>query len=561
MIEELIRIENGIFVNAGHEYHFDAMLSKGECVGIYVDNHRTSGTAFREFFSEKTRIESGKVFIYGKRTGYSEMHRWVRENTIVIDRNRFQAKELTALDYVCAFDKSAHRVRLHAEADRLFTKEAKETKEQMGILFDWDTPLTTLSMPDYYRLSAYKAWLSRAQIVVLDRITEILRQQDLKPFMDCIRLLMEHGTAVFLMDLDENFMFRFADRIDILKNRRLCYSLDPDEYGSRLYDILGWKPGRLSRGPSSDEPLSFFMQPDPDSRFYSDSSLHSGGTADRSLEKTTGAKITGTDLFNKNTGTKITGTDLSGKNTGAKITGTNLSGKNTGTDSFHAFTAPEKTPVLSVSNLTFSGIPPMDFSLDSGEIGLLQDENYRTGICIQNCFLGKKNWEYGTFLLDGRAVTCRELRKMVGTKIAVQIAMPDRAGGVLFDNLSALENLSTSLIPKAGKHILRKHMMDSILDEASEWFDKDDLLKPISTWSMPNRLRLSYFKWYLMNPRLLICLFPFLGQESIYHEMILDMLVLCAKRGIAVWVISSGIHSIHEKARSREFLERVRFLD
>ena len=43
--------------------------------------------------------------------------------------------------------------------------------------------------------------------------------------------------------------------------------------------------------------------------------------------------------------------------------------------------------------------------------------------------------------------------------------------------------------------------------------------------------------------------------------MIIDLLVLCARRGIAVWVISSGIHTIHEKTRSQEFLERVRFLD
>ena len=75
------------------------------------------------------------------------------------------------------------------------SKEADEVRQQMGILFDWDTPLTTLTMPDYYRLSAFKAWLSHAQVVVLDRITEILRQQDLRPFMDCIRLLMEHGTG------------------------------------------------------------------------------------------------------------------------------------------------------------------------------------------------------------------------------------------------------------------------------------------------------------------------------------------------------------------------------
>ena len=84
----------------------------------------------------------------------------------------------------------------------------------MGIFFDWSTPLTALAMPDYYRLSAFKAWLSRSQVIVLDRITEILRRQDLEPFMDCIRLLMEHGTAVFLMDLDEAFLFCYADWYD-----------------------------------------------------------------------------------------------------------------------------------------------------------------------------------------------------------------------------------------------------------------------------------------------------------------------------------------------------------
>ena len=524
MIEELIRIENGIFVNAGREYHFDIMLSKGEGIGIYVDNHRTSGTAFREIFSGKTRIESGRVFLCGERTGYSEIMRWIRENTIVIDRNRFQAKELTARDYVCAFDKNARRVRLHAEAEKLFTKEAEEVRQQMGILFDWDTPLTTLTMPDYYRLSAFKAWLSHAQVVVLDRITEILRQQDLKPFMDCIRLLMEHGTAVFLMELDEAFLFQYANRIDIFKNRRLSYRLYPEEYGSRLYDILGWKPGRLSRTQWALQSPSFFSQPEnPGGKFnfYSDSK---------------------SDLYSDRRHVQFADADSP-------------------TDSFRIAAPTDKTSVLSLSNLTFNGLPPIDFSLDSGEIGLLQDENYRTGACIRDCFLGNKNWDYGTFLLDGLPVSCRDLRRMVGSRIAVQIAMPDRTGGVLFDNLSALENLSTSLIPKAGKHFLHRHLMDSILDEASEWFDKDALLKPISTWSMPERLRLSYFKWYLMNPKVLICLFPFLGQESIYHEMIIDLLVLCARRGIAVWVISSGIHTIHEKTRSREFLERVRFLD
>lgn len=82
-------------------------------------------------------------------------------------------------------------------------------------------------------------------------------------------------------------------------------------------------------------------------------------------------------------------------------------------------------------------------------------------------------------------------------------------GGVLFDNMTALDNLCTSLIPKAGQHIIRKKIVSSILSEALRWFPKEMLLQPLSNWPYPERLRFSYYRWYLLNPRLLILFFPF----------------------------------------------------
>ena len=41
--------------------------------------------------------------------------------------------------------------------------------------------------------------------------------------------------------------------------------------------------------------------------------------------------------------------------------------------------------------------------------------------------------------------------------------------------------------------------------------------------------------------------------------MIIDMLVLCARRGMAVWIIS-GIDSICEKTDNEEFLRRLRYI-
>ena len=99
------------------------------------------------------------------------------------------------------------------------------------------------------------------------------------------------------------------------------------------------------------------------------------------------------------------------------------------------------------------------------------------------------------------------------------------------------------------------------MDEASRWFGREDLQKPLRAWTLPQRLRFSYYKWYLLNPKLLICFFPFTGQETAHHEMIIDMLVTCAERGMAIWVISSGIDAICEKTENQEFLRRLRYLN
>ena len=289
-----------------------------------------------------------------------------------------------------------------------------------------------------------------------------------------LKQLLEYGAAVILLDLDETFMFRSSDRIDVVKNRQTCYHLYPEEYGEKLYKILGWEDhGSVGKqtGPCSGD------------------------------------------------------------------------------------------VVLRVSGLTFPGTAPLDLQISGGEIAFLRDENYSTAMQLQSCFLGGQRWLAGSFCLDGTAYTPGELTGLIDTEIGIQIERPDRSNGVLFDNLTGIDNLSISLLSKAGKRIAAGRVKESILDEASQWFPREALQRPLRTWSLPERLRFSYCKWYLLNPKLLICFFPFAGQETAHHEMIIEMLVSCAERGMAVWVISSGIDAICEKTENQEFLRRLRYLN
>ena len=475
MKEELIRVENGHFQREGSDYQFDIAICRGECVGIYVDEHLTSGTAFLDIFKGHSHMKNGKVFLYGRRMGSIDLERWVMQHSIIADKFRFDSKELTVWDFMMALSKPMRWRKNRAAEAALHTPETAEMLQQMGLFFSWDQKLSSLSLLDYYRLSVFRVWFWKSELLILDRLTEILRWKDLEQLMRCIQVLLKQGAAVMVCDMDEEFLYQYTGRVEIIKNRKSFYRLYPEEYDDRLYEILGWK--RRSNSAVRSEPCH------------------------------------------------------------------------------------DEKVVLSVENLTFPMLKPLNFQIRSGEIAFLRDENYNTVSQIRDCFLREQSWLSGEFRLNGRKYEHSELSRIIGKEIGIQIERPDRPSGVLFDKLTALDNLSTCLLPKAGRHIIRKKMMDNIQQEASGWFDRDALLRPLCEWILPERLRFSYYKWYLLNPRLLICFFPFAGQESAHHEMIIDMLVICARRGMAIWVISSGIDAICEKTQNKEFLQRLHYVN
>ena len=475
MKEELIRVEHGCFQSEDCAYHFEISVSRGECIGIYVDDHLTSGTAYLDIFKGYSHMKSGKAFSCGRRVGGQALERWILQNSMIVDKYRFESRELTVRDFLMALGKTVNWSRMRDVMQRLEGPEAAAMMQQMELYLPMELSLAEVSLLDYYRLSVFRVWLWKCELLVLDRLTEILRQRDLEKLMQCVQPLLEQGTAVILFDLDEAFMYRCCDRIDVIKNRKTCYRLYPEEYGEKLYEILGWKC--------------------------------------------------------RNSGIK-----QAGQYSGGDV-------------------------ILRVSDLTFPGMPPLHFEICSGEIAFLRDENYSTAVQLRNCFLGGQRWLDGAFCLGGAVYAHGELAGLIGTEIGIQIERPDRSNGVLFDNLTALDNLSTCLLSKAGKRIATRRVKENILDEASRWFPREELQKPLRTWPLPQRLRFSYYKWYLLNPKLLICFFPFAGQETAHHEMIIDMLVTCAERGMAIWVISSGIDAICEKTENQEFLRRLRYLN
>lgn len=480
MKEELIRIENGLFLHESTLYRFDVEVSKGECIGIFADTHEYDGTAYEGIFSGTSVIQGGKAFAFGKRVSYPMMNLWIRDHVVRLNRNRFTAKESTVRDFLLFLGPGRWRKERNLLKKRLASEEAVRLLEQMKISASFRDKLTGLSVTEYYKLAVFRAWLWGYSIMVLDRLSEILPSQDLDCFMDCVQILQGRGIGCVMLELNEDFLFRYASRVDILQNRKLCYRLEPDEYDSRLYKILGWK-------------------------------MLSGKGFERE-------------------------TIISEKTKKEK---------------------PDASKVFVAENLTFEGLEPMNFVLRKGDIALYRDENLQFVPLLKKCIFENQNWTAGEIWLDGEWCNAAKLRKKIGFQIGVQTELPDRRDGILFENLSGLENIYDSLIPKSGRRLIRKKTVDSIRKTAEEAFSREMLARPVKEWSHPDRLRLIYYRWYLLNPKLLICMMPFSGQEAAHHEMIIDLLVRCARRGMAILLISSGADGIYEKTENQEFRERL----
>ena len=102
MKEELIRIEHGRFRSSSGEYQFDVSIARGECIGVFADEHLTSGTAYLDIFKNHAVLTGGRAFCCGQRTGATALEHWIHQNTLVVDKSRFAGRELTMRDFELA---------------------------------------------------------------------------------------------------------------------------------------------------------------------------------------------------------------------------------------------------------------------------------------------------------------------------------------------------------------------------------------------------------------------------------------------------------------------------
>ena len=208
MKEELIRVENGCFRREEELYRFEISISRGECIGVYVDDHFTSGTAYLDLFKGGTHLERGRAFSCGRRVGPLELERWILQNARIVNWHRFHSQELTVRDFLLDFQRRQameHDVVMdgrdigtvvlpHAGA-KVFLTAAPEARarrrllelKQRGQETELETVLRDIVQRDEQDRNRAVAPLRQAEDAVLLDTTELGLEESLKALISLVK--------------------------------------------------------------------------------------------------------------------------------------------------------------------------------------------------------------------------------------------------------------------------------------------------------------------------------------------------------------------------------------
>ena len=114
----------------------------------------------------------------------------------------------------------------------------------------------------------------------------------------------------------------------------------------------------------------------------------------------------------------------------------------------------------------------------------------------------------------------------------------------LLGNLTAFENISLLLGEKVPMFWLRRRFRKNIRNFLDAAFDAADLDKKPEEIQPVDLQRMAYYKWYLYNPKVVVCIRPFAQEDVHVRETTVLMIEMLRNRGITVIILLSAFSEI-----------------
>ncbi|HIR28891.1 MAG TPA: sugar ABC transporter ATP-binding protein [Candidatus Choladousia intestinigallinarum] len=210
--------------------------------------------------------------------------------------------------------------------------------------------------------------------------------------------------------------------------------------------------------------------------------------------------------------------------------------------------------VLELRNVTSSYFKHVSFSVHPGECVVLLDRSMSLVEETLKIFTSPGTLEEGEILCGGRCLTREAPMRLLDDSIAVIQEYPHKS--MIFPHLSFMENLSILSDRKISSLFLQKKVRKSIRREFEPVFGKDLDIRDMRTASKESKYSLVYYRYYMLRPKILICIRPFSGADMYLRRHILKLMQKLMERGIALLILTSGLADTYFVADRLLLLEK-----
>jgi ribose transport system ATP-binding protein len=237
------------------------LLSSGEIHALMGENGAGKSTMMKILTGVYTR-DSGSILINGSEVCFSQPKEAENAGICFVYQELNSLLDMTVEENI--FLGREIYGRLGILNRKMMRQKTNEVLGFLGVNLNPDTPLQELSVGQRQLVEIAKAFLGKAEVIILDEPTAALTENEVEKLFDIIRLLKAKGVSFIYISHRMEEIFKICDRITVMRDGRYISSLPvkdttPDEL---IKLMTGRELGNLFRKksvPQGDVLLEVFQ--------------------------------------------------------------------------------------------------------------------------------------------------------------------------------------------------------------------------------------------------------------------------------------------------------------
>lgn len=203
----------------------DFTLARGESVALIGENGAGKST-FAKIITGVTKPDSGTLRFDGARVDFAAPRDALAVGLAFIPQELAYLPDLTVAENI-ALGQWPNRSGWTSPAG--IRAQAQAVCDRYDIHFDLDAPMRQLKLAERQLVEITKALLREARMIVLDEPTAALNEHESGTLFGILRRLNSQGVGVLYISHRMDEVYRFSDRVDVLRNGRRVASVPPQE--------------------------------------------------------------------------------------------------------------------------------------------------------------------------------------------------------------------------------------------------------------------------------------------------------------------------------------------